>query len=158
MKMVACQAPSRWGLRPQKTKNFLRRHFYRALLELAIKKFVGDHMVGAKVGNIPDSALESFSQYAIYGFNNLNIIPPNSSELDLLYECHRHFKKLLAFMWSMRALLGPVVEATILCDRYYYIKELLPSANVSLQTILDPNHSPRNMALIAIKSVPPTLS
>ncbi|PJF18720.1 hypothetical protein PSACC_01467 [Paramicrosporidium saccamoebae] len=158
MKMVACQAPSRWGLRPQKTKNFLRRHFYRALLELAVKKFVGDCMVETKVGNIPDSALESFSQYATCGFNNLNIPPPDASELDLLYESHRHLEKLLAFMWSMRALLGPVVEATILCDRYHYIKELLPSAKVSLQAVLDPSHSPRNMALIAIKSVSPTLS
>lgn len=155
MKMVACQSPSRWKMKPQKTRNFLKRHFYRALLEFCVVSDIGAEPAVeslTRVGNIPDADLISFERYATRAFQNMKLQITDISKLVQLHEDKRHLEKALAFMWSMRALLGPVVEAVILADRYHYAKEQLPNAKISLQAVLDPDYSPRNMSLIVIKS------
>jgi hypothetical protein len=152
LKMVACQAPYRWSHRPKQTRNFFKRHFFRALVELTVndrhREAPGRTML---VGNIGDSKLESFSAYAMAAYANMNLDPPNTDYLIDIYEKFRHLEKAMAFLWTMRALLGPVVEAIILYDRYIYAKEHMPFATVSLEAIFDPLKSPRNMALIVKK-------
>ena len=149
IKMVACQAPYRWRHRPQQTRNFFKRHFYRALLE----KLLQDTVVRrGSIGNINDSALTSFSDYCSAAFRNLDLPLPNKERLDDLLDKFKNQERCLAFMWTMRALLGMPIEALILHDRLHFVREKIANVQVKLVPVLDPLSSPRNMALVAIKN------
>ena len=154
MKMVACQAPFRWKHRPQQTRNFFRRHFYRALLELLVVTIDPDQCQPLlnRLGNINDSHLTSFSAYARAAFSSMGLDDFDPILADNLLQTHRCMEKTIAFLWTMRALLGPCVEALILYDRYCYLGEVMPRAQVRLVPVLDPLKSPRNIALIAEKN------
>lgn len=154
VKMVACQAPFRWKHRPQQTRNFLKRHFYRALLELLVVEAYPEqaqHHLG-KLGTIGDAYLVSFGEYAAAAFSSMGLVGFVPEVAEGLLQRHGHLANAIAFLWTMRALLGPCVEAVILYDRYCHLKETLPLARVSLVPVLDPLRSPRNIALIAEKN------
>ena len=55
----------------------------------------------------------------------------------------------VAFLSTLRALLGPLIEAAVLLDRYSVLKE--SGKNVNLVPLFNPLLSPRNYALVAIK-------
>lgn len=58
--------------------------------------------------------------------------------------------KKLAFLSTLRSLLGPLIEACVLLDRMCSLQDLGYAAN--LIPLFNPKLSPRNHALIAIKS------
>jgi hypothetical protein len=83
------------------------------------------------------SAIERYCQK----YNVLNSITMDEQEL---------LWKRIAFLSTIRSLLGPLVEALILLDRYHYVKES-GCEHVSLVPLFDSDISPRNHALICIK-------
>lgn len=156
MKMVACQTPFRWKHRINQIRNFFKRHFYRALLQQLLESQYGGRVDCAqahleKIGNISDAALKSFFTYTRAAFSNMKLGEPEESFTVSLFQKYKHLERALAFMWTMRALLGPPLEALILYDRYCFVKERLLTATVRLQPIFEPLNSPRNMALVVIK-------
>lgn len=160
MKMAACQAPFRWKHRPGQTSNFFKRHFWRALLQKVIIDEVGEggglgEPLLATVGNIGNAALGSFVQYCHAAFENVRLDReryPSVACLEAYQKRYHEQEARLALLWTMRSLLGLVIEALILCDRYFYVRERLPDASVHLWAVLDPFKSPRNIALVAIKN------
>lgn len=158
MKMVACQAPYRWIHRPENTKKFFKRHFYRSLLELMILEKFGNVSLLNRLGNIGDRDLSSFKDYFKAAWKSFgeHDNPFDDALIDSQYDKNKHLEPVIAFMWTMRAMLGPVTEATILFDRYSFIEEEIGHqlSSISLFPLFDILKSPRNMALIAIKSNP----
>lgn len=153
MKMVACQAPHRWSERPDQTKKFFRRHFYRSLLERLLQD-QGLLAPGkeSRIANIGNSALGSFKDYVMAAWKTpLPGSPPDCRIIESYVDQFGHLEKCLAFMWTVRALLGPLIEAIILHDRLLYVRERVPNVQVALVPVFDPLLSPRNIALVAIK-------
>lgn len=79
--------------------------------------------------------------------------------------CNIQFEKqaLIGPYWSLRAVLGPVLETYILLDRLLYLQEQFhPEATAGsnsqglpeprLVALFNPDTSPRNMAIMAIKT------
>lgn len=153
MKMVACQAPYRWGERPEQTKKFFKRHFYRSLLERLLRDqgllAPGEE---SRIANIGDAALSSFKDYVTAAWKTPLPGPsPDSRIIDKYVNQFGHLEKCLAFIWTVRALLGPLIEALILHDRLLYVREMVPNVQAVLVSVFDPLVSPRNVALVAIK-------
>jgi hypothetical protein len=57
----------------------------------------------------------------------------------------------IACFWSIRALLGPLIESLILFDKVLFLKEDEKIENVDLFRIFDEKLSPRNFVLVAVK-------
>ncbi len=164
MKMAACQVPIRWRGRLAQTAEFFKRNFYRALLEhvrtllpprtaAPLEREGGGAFAcdgSERIGRIGRRCLASFAEYAAAAEPAL--AAAGADRLEAACSDRRHLEPLLAFMWTMRALLGMVVEAVILYDRASYARERLPGARiVALCALLDVLKSPRNMALLVVK-------
>jgi len=146
-KMAACQNPYRWQSDLAQTRNFFKRHYYRALIEPLLQQFRLDEKTS--VGNIPDSCLASFGEYTRRVMSNL-ALDVDFDELSTRQEQKSTVDRRIAFVWTLRALLGMVIEMVILYDRYIYIKEHC-SSDVYIVPLFDANQSPRNKAIVAIK-------
>ena len=65
--------------------------------------------------------------------------------------------KQIAILWTVRILLGPILESIILTDRWLYLKEQLANLpesktkGVWMWPLFDPVISPRNMVMVASK-------
>ena len=57
----------------------------------------------------------------------------------------------IASFWSIRAILGPLMEALILYDKVLFLNEHNSIQYVNLVRVFDDKLSPRNFSLIAIK-------
>jgi hypothetical protein len=152
VRMVACQSPQRWIHRPAQTQKFFKRHFYRALLELVLRSnglTTTPDQEFLKISSVPDGSLKCFADYWQAAVPTIPI--PTSISLQEYERRYKPMEKILSFMWTMRALLGPVVEGVILVDRYWYIREQRADCQVDLVPVLDPLQSPRNFVLQAVK-------
>lgn len=88
--------------------------------------------------------------------------PPDSISPEEAEAYYTKFKtkqvdKQIAALWTVRVLLGPVLESIILMDRWLYLKESLESGpetvtkGVWMWPLFDPITSPRNMVIVACK-------
>lgn len=62
--------------------------------------------------------------------------------------------KQITILWTLRVLLGPILESIILVDRFLYLTETLedsPTKGVWLWPLFDPVTSPRNIVIAATK-------
>lgn len=155
-KMAACQAPQRWPINKKKVVKFMKRHFYRALIEPLIAK-LGISSDKARIGNIPDSDLISFGAYSRRAFHNmgLNFCPFSQEFLQIHHDNFVNYEPWIAFFWTTRAAIGVSIEALILLDRYFLLCERLPVCSKSTLTpVFNSVTSPRNMAIISEKISP----
>lgn len=80
-----------------------------------------------------------------------------SEEAEMYYTVYKQEKKVdkqIMILWTLRVLLGPVIESLILMDRWLYLDETIPESptkRVWLWPLFDPIISPRNMVLAATK-------
>lgn len=102
---------------------------------------------------------KAFIEFSDAAFERLGLQSGEQKDL-----CHiwRRIKPQMALVgpfWSLRAVLGPVLETYILLDRLLYLQESTcpsfnPQKDISvprLVALFDPEVSPRNMAVIAMK-------
>lgn len=143
-RMLACQAPWRWSSRPEQSKQSFVSNHYRALFQAYILPHLPPH--DADLGHLPTSSLNSFQEYVKQACQKLNVICPqmDPEEIERL-----HTIKETAVVWTLRALLGPVIESVLLLDRLYLVRESLPGQAVELLPIFDPIQSPRNFVLFS---------
>lgn len=161
MKMMACQSPYKWKSDVKGSHLFLKRNFYRSLLQYMYDKNCSDddHVGGGRIGNgIGDQYLDTFSTYVEKATENYvkrwKVKPPwIAVDLVELYSEKKHLHRSLSFFWAMRAILGVVIESLIIYDRYIFIKENLKSSDCDceIMAIFDPLKSPRSYAIIANK-------
>ncbi|ORX52290.1 hypothetical protein DM01DRAFT_1288982 [Hesseltinella vesiculosa] len=160
--MLACQAPSRWLDQKDATIKAYRHHFYRCLLHwIMIDKGLWLLETKAPVlGRL--NAKRDFSSFPVYvkaALGRLGLAPDAISEAEAeayysKYKQQYHTDQRIALLWTIRALLGPVIESLVLVDRYQYLQETLPETptkQVWLAPLFDPVVSPRNMVVMATK-------
>jgi hypothetical protein len=77
-----------------------------------------------------------------------------SEEAETYFNEHKNVDKQIIILWTLRVLLGPVIESLILMDRWLYLDEAIPESptkRIWLWPLFDPVTSPRNMVLAATK-------
>ena len=140
--------------RPEDDATFLK-HWYRAVLQTILD---AHHIAVPREGTgkiRPRFYRQGFATYAREACRRMGIsLPPifSDSELD------NHIKKTEAasgrrqmiLCISLRVLLAPLVEIAILIDRFVWLLE--QGLDAALIPLFDPVISPRNMALVAIRT------
>ena len=126
----------------------LKVHCFRAILESLIIKFSPNmrHKPLRRVKIRDDTTFKEYSKIAVKGLNIL--IPDEELDSPFVRKCLEHQKKVVIF-YSLRLLIGPLVETLILLDFINYLKE--KGIRTALLPVFDPIVSPRNHVLIAIK-------
>ncbi|XP_026172385.1 methyltransferase-like protein 25B isoform X2 [Mastacembelus armatus] len=128
----ACHAVEDYIRRLREDSELLRTHCYRAMLETFIRDIRPD-LRRAGIQTIKKSHLLPFTEYARLGLARVGL--PPELPLDL-----QQVEVLL---------LAPVVETLVLLDRMMYLQE--NGVTSQLVPLFNPNFSPRNFVLVALK-------
>ncbi|KAI8082960.1 methyltransferase domain-containing protein [Halteromyces radiatus] len=160
--MLACQAPSRWLDQKEASIKAYEHHFFRCLLQWMMieKGLISATDKAPIIGRLNKKRdFDSFPIYVKAALTRLGMDPNAISSDDAAAQYH-HYKhtaqvdKRIAVLWTLRALLGPVIESFILMDRYMYLEETVPPSptkSVSILPLFDDLVSPRNMVIVATK-------
>ncbi|XP_045900939.1 protein RRNAD1 isoform X1 [Micropterus dolomieu] len=144
----SCHAIEDYIRRLREESELLRTHCYRATLETFIRDTRPD-LRRAGIQTIKKAHLLPFTEYARLGLARVGLPP----ELPLDPERVEAMLKLqgrVVVYFSLALLLAPVVETLVLLDRIIYLQE---NGVVSrLIPLFDPNFSPRNFVLVALKA------
>ena len=153
-KMLACQAAWRWPKEPVKSELSFKSNHYRAMLEVVLSRIEGINEL-PRLGGFPTSALKSFDGYCRIAFERVQLPFEEAlvEEVRIAYDTEANLRRL-ALVWTMRALLGAVLEAVIIQDRVAFLRETLPEGSrVDCVPVFDPVQSPRNLAIMARKPI-----
>ncbi|RUS91928.1 hypothetical protein EGW08_000330 [Elysia chlorotica] len=147
---MACHFADAYHQRLLESPPHLKSHSFRAALEKLLKAVnpsfkSGQARISSKIG--PDL---TFHQYAQENLKKLGINMESVPEslMKACAELTHSWMRVVAF-YTLRLSLAPLVETLLLCDRALFLSENgVPSL---LVPIFDPNISPRNFALLAVK-------
>uniref|UniRef100_A0A3P8UF77 Methyltransferase like 25B n=1 Tax=Cynoglossus semilaevis TaxID=244447 RepID=A0A3P8UF77_CYNSE len=147
----ACHALEDYVSRLKDQSELLRIHCYRAILETVIRD-TRPELRRAGIQTIKKAHKLDFTEYARLGLARLGL--PLDLDLDQNRVCGllQQQRKVVVF-FSLTLLLAPVVETLVLLDRMVYLQE--NGVNSQLVALFDPNFSPRNFVLVAVKPRPP---
>ncbi|KAK4501072.1 hypothetical protein PRZ48_006878 [Zasmidium cellare] len=178
-RMMAVQAPSNWG--PDDSENFFTRHFYRALLQRIFldRGVVGPptpdcvggtspagHSSGGTpivIGSLRKGCYENFVSYVRGALAKLTADPERGDlftdkmgditdeEINQYYEEYKPRKKELSVIWSLMAFSAGVIEATIVVDRWLWLKEQNEVQEAWVEPVFDYKLSPRNLVVVGLK-------
>ncbi|KAL0091048.1 methyltransferase domain-containing protein [Phycomyces blakesleeanus] len=160
--MLACQAPSRWQDKEEESLKAFGHHFFRALLQfIMVEKGLASADSPPIIGRLNKKKdFLSFGVYVQAALKRLNI-PTDSISVEEAEEYYHTYKdrqvdKQIAILWTLRALLAPVLESIILVDRWIYLKDSIkdsknPEKGVWVWPLFDSIVSPRNVVIVATK-------
>lgn len=177
-RMMAVQAPSNWGI--SDSESFFTRHYYRALLQRIfldrgiigppVAKDTGGrspagHTSGGTpivIGSLRKGCYESFVSYVRGALAKLtesdmghifkDKMGDISDEEIAAYDAeYSHRKKDLSIIWSLMAFSAGVIEASIVVDRWLWLKEQSEVQEAWVEAVFDYKMSPRNLVVIGIK-------
>lgn len=180
-RMMAVQAPQNWGKTDSEsffTRHFFRALLQRIFLDLGLVDQAGpdDDTVGDSsplgwsggtkpiiIGSLRKSCYDNFVTY-VRGVAAKLVTEPERGELfqeklggltdkDILdyEEKYGEQKKDLSMLWSLMAFSAGVVEATIVVDRWLFLKEQEEVAHAWVEPVFDYKQSPRNLVVVGIK-------
>lgn len=124
-----------------------------------VEKGLTDASVAPVVGRLNKKRdFTSFSVYIKAALTRLKF-PENtitSEEAEAYYQEYKakQADKQITILWTLRVLLGPILESIILVDRFLYLTETIedsPTKGVWLWPLFDPVTSPRNIVIAATK-------
>lgn len=143
----ACHAVEDYIRRLREESELLRTHCYRAMLETFIRDTRPD-LRRAGIQTIKKAHLLPFIEYARLGLARVGL--PSNLPLDLerVEAMLRHQNRVVVY-FSLALLLAPVVETLVLLDRMIYLQE--NGVDCHLVPLFNPNFSPRNFVLVALK-------
>ena len=159
-RMLSCQAPARWVDQQEETLMAYEHHFFRALLQfIMVEKGLTDASVAPIVGRLNKKRdFTSFPVYIKAALKRLKLPEDTitSEEAEAYYQEYKEkqIDKQITILWTLRVLLGPILESIILVDRYLYLSETIedsPTKGVWLWPLFDPVTSPRNIVIAATK-------
>ncbi|EME43620.1 hypothetical protein DOTSEDRAFT_54387 [Dothistroma septosporum NZE10] len=178
-RMMAVQAPGNWG--PKDSESFFTRHFYRALLQRIFldRGVVGQptleciggrspagHSSGGTpivIGSLRKSCYDSFVTYVRGALEKLmndskkgdvfkeRMGGMTDHEIEDYEKQYRSGKKELSVIWSLMAFSAGVIEATIVVDRWLWLKEQDDVQEAWVEPVFDYKFSPRNLVVVGIK-------
>lgn len=143
----ACHAIEDYMRRLREGSELLRSHCYRALLETFIRDTRPD-LRRAGIQTIKKAHLLPFTEYARLGLVRVGLppdLPLDPERVESLLEQQRR----VVVYFSLSLLLAPVVESLVLLDRIIFLQE--NGVESRLVPLFDPNFSPRNFVLVALK-------
>lgn len=159
-RMLSSQVPERWVEKADDTLIALEHHFFRALLQqIMVEKGLAVAGAAPVIGRLNKKKdFTSFPVYVKAAASRLNL-PPDTISDKVAEEYYNDYKarqidRQIAFVWSLRAILAPVLESIILVDRWLYLNDAIPDSptkKVYLWPLFDPMTSPRNMVIMATK-------
>jgi hypothetical protein len=103
------------------------------------------------VGKVPDTQAPTFVDYARAAFRRLalpDLTPEQIAELGTMERDYAPRRTQVVAFWSLRCLLGPLVETLLLLDRWQYLRENGHKAH--LVPAFDPRLSPRNIIIVTL--------
>jgi len=176
-RMMAVQAPQNWG--EKDSDAFFTRHFYRALLQRIFldrgivgppsEECVGGspsgHSSGTPIvlGSLKKSCHANFVTYVrgalakLCGNDEMGSLfrekmdGMTDEEIADYEDGYRERKKELSVIWSLMAFSAGVVEATIVVDRWLWLKEQEEVKEAWVEPIFDYRLSPRNLVVVGVK-------
>ncbi|KAK4621934.1 Methyltransferase-like protein 25 [Fulvia fulva] len=178
-RMMAVQAPGNWG--PKDSESFFTRHFYRALLqrifmdrgvvspptlEGAGSRSPAGHSSGGTpivIGSLRKSCYDSFTTYVRGALEKLTIDSEQGDvfkekmgditdlEIENYEKQYQSGKKDLSVIWSLMAFSAGVIEATIVVDRWLWLKEQDAVQEAWVEPVFDYKFSPRNLVVVGIQ-------
>ncbi|KAG1460679.1 hypothetical protein G6F46_005388 [Rhizopus delemar] len=159
-RMLSSQVPERWVEKSEDTLVALEHHFFRALLQfIMVKKGLAEPGAAPVIGRLNKKKdFTSFSVYVQAALSRLGlpagtITDEEANDYYNMYKA-KQIDKQIAYVWSLRAILAPVLESIILIDRWLYLNDVIPDSptkKVCLWPLFDPITSPRNMVIMATK-------
>ncbi|XP_068585972.1 methyltransferase-like protein 25B [Cebidichthys violaceus] len=144
----ACHAVEDYARRLREGGEALRTHCYRATLETFIADTRPD-LRRAGIQTIKKAHLLPFTEYARLGLARVGLppgLPLDPEQVEAMLEQQGR----VVVYFSLALLLAPVVETLVLLDRMIYLQE--NGVDSQLVPLFDPNFSPRNFVLVALKS------
>ena len=124
-----------------------------------VEKGLTDASVAPVVGRLNKKRdFTSFSVYIKAALARLKFPEDTitSEEAEAYYQEYKakQADKQITILWTLRVLLGPILESIILVDRFLYLTETIeesPTKGVWLWPLFDPVTSPRNIVIAATK-------
>ncbi|KAK2909764.1 protein RRNAD1 [Channa argus] len=143
----ACHAVEDYIRRLREKSELLRTHSYRAMLESFIRDVRPD-LRRAGIQTIKKSHLLTFTEYARLGLARIGLPPDLPLDSERVEAMLKQQGRVVVY-FSLALLLAPVVETLVLLDRMIYLQE--NGVDSQLVPLFDPNFSPRNFVLVALK-------
>lgn len=143
----ACHAVEDYIRRLREESELLRIHCYRAMLENFIRDTRPD-LRRAGIQTIKKAHLLPFTEYARMGLARVGLPPELPLDPERVESMLRQQGRVVVY-FSLALLLAPVVETLVLLDRIIYLQE--NGVDSQLVALFDPNFSPRNFVLMALK-------
>ncbi|XP_044214279.1 protein RRNAD1 [Thunnus albacares] len=144
----ACHAVEDYIRRLREESELLRIHCYRAMLEAFIRDTRPD-LRRAGIQTIKKAHLLTFTEYARLGLARVGLPPGLPLDPERVEAMLKQQGRVVVY-FSLALLLAPVVETLVLLDRMIYLQE--NGVDSQLVPLFDPNISPRNFVLVALKT------
>ncbi|KAM7421601.1 hypothetical protein PAMA_015648 [Pampus argenteus] len=144
----ACHAVEDYIRRLREESKLLRTHCYRAMLETFIRDVRPD-LRRAGIQTIKKAHLLPFTDYARLGLARVGLPPELPLDPEQVEAMLKQQGRVVVY-FSLALLLAPVVETLVLLDRMIYLQE--NGVDSQLVPLFDPNISPRNFVLVALKT------
>ncbi|XP_034409109.1 protein RRNAD1 isoform X2 [Cyclopterus lumpus] len=143
----ACHAVEDYARRLREGSEALRTHCYRAALETFIADARPD-LRRAGIQTIKKAHLLPFTEYARLGLARVGLPPGLPLDPEQVEAMLKQQNRVVVY-FSLALLLAPAVETLVLLDRMIYLRE--NGVDSQLVPLFDPNVSPRNFVLVALK-------
>ncbi|XP_049438731.1 protein RRNAD1 [Epinephelus fuscoguttatus] len=143
----ACHAIEDYVRRLREESELLKTHCYRAMLETFIRDTRPD-LRRAGIQTIKKAHLLPFTEYARLGLARVSLPPEMPLDPERVEAMLRQQSRVVVY-FSLSLLLAPVVETLVLLDRMIYLQE--NGVDSQLVPLFNPNFSPRNFVLVALK-------
>ncbi|XP_028984236.1 protein RRNAD1 isoform X2 [Betta splendens] len=143
----ACHAVEDYIQRLREESELLKTHCYRATLETFIRDTRPD-LRRAGVQTIKKAHLLPFTEYCRLGLARVGLSPELPLDPERVEALLKQQGRVVVY-FSLALLLAPVVETLMLLDRMIYLQE--NGVESQLVPLFDPNFSPRNFVLVALK-------
>ncbi|CAL8247767.1 unnamed protein product [Lota lota] len=144
----ACHAIEDYMQRLREESGLLRTHCYRATLETIIRE-AKPEMRRVGVQTIKKAHLLPFTEYSRLGLARVGL-PPSLPLEPGRVEAMLEQEGMVVVYFSLALLLAPAVETLVLLDRIIYLQE--NGVKSKLVPLFDPELSPRNFVLVAMKT------
>lgn len=96
----------------------------------------------------------SFPVYVAAALRRFKMSGAISDDEAVEFETHaraQRFDRQIMVLWTLRILLSPIIESIILVDRWLYLKDTVPGANIWMWPLFDKVASPRNVVIAGLK-------
>ncbi|XP_058503529.1 protein RRNAD1 isoform X1 [Solea solea] len=143
----ACHAVEDYVRRLREESELLRTHCYRAMLETFIRD-TRPELRRAGIQTIKKAHMLPFTEYARLGLARVGLPPDMDLDPERVETMLKQQVRVVVY-FSLTLLLAPVVETLVLLDRIIYLQE--NGLDSRLVALFDPDFSPRNFVLVALK-------